>query len=124
MRQAALKWQENDYVFCTSHGTPFAAANLRTEFKALLQKAGLPDIRFHDLRHSVAPLLLEIGTHPKIVQEFLGHENIGMTMDIYSHVMPTMQKEAMAKLNALLGGSKQKDAGDPERVEGGEEERS
>lgn len=46
-------------------------------------KAELPDIRFHDLRHSVATLLLEIGTHPKIVQELLGHENIGMTMDIY-----------------------------------------
>jgi integrase len=103
MRQGALKWQENDYVFCTSHGTPIAAANQRTAFKALLQKAGLPDIRFHDLRHSVATLLLELGTHPKIVQELLGHENIGMTMDIYSHAMPTMQKEAMAKLNELLG---------------------
>jgi integrase len=96
MRRGALQWQENDYVFCTSHGTPFAAANLRTAFKALLVKAELPDIRFHDLRHSVATLLLELGTHPKIVQELLGHENIGMTMDIYSHVMPTMQKEAMA----------------------------
>lgn len=123
MRQGALKWQENDYVFCTSHGTPFAAANLRTEFKALLRKAELPDIRFHDLRHSVATLLLEIGTHPKIVQELLGHENIGMTMDIYSHVMPTMQKEAMAKLNELLGGSQHKGAGSLDRGEGNQEER-
>jgi integrase len=122
MRQGALKWQENDYVFCTSHGTPIAAANLRTAFKALLVKAELPDIRFHDLRHSVATLLLEIGTHPKIVQELLGHENIGMTMDIYSHVMPTMQREAMAKLNELLGGSQHKDGGSTERGEGEEEE--
>jgi len=124
MRKAALKWQENDYVFATSHGTPIAAANLRTAFKALLVKAELPDIRFHDLRHSVATLLLEIGTHPKIVQELLGHENIGMTMDIYSHVMPTMQKEAMAKLNELLGGSGHKGGGSTERGEGEEEERS
>jgi integrase len=122
MRQGALKWQENDYVFCTSHGTPFAATNLRTEFKALLRKAGLPDIRFHDMRHSVATLLLELGTYPKIVQELLGHANIGMTTDIYSHVMPTMQKEAMAKLDALLGCSLQKDAGGTDSGEGGEEE--
>ncbi len=124
MRREALQWQENDYVFCTSHGTPFAAANLRTAFKALLAKAELPDIRFHDLRHSVATLLLELGTHPKIVQELLGHENIGMTMDIYSHVMPTMQKEAMARLDALLGGSMHKESGGTERGEGGEEERA
>ncbi len=90
-------------MFCTSHGTPFAAANLRTEFGALLKKAGLPDIRFHDLRPSAATLLLDMGTHPQVVQELLGHGQIGMTMDIYSHVMPTMQKEVMAKLNALLG---------------------
>jgi integrase len=82
----------------------------------------LPDIRFHDLRHSVATLLLEIGTHPKIVQELLGHENIGMTMDIYSHVMPTMQKEAMAKLNELLGGSQHKGAASLDRGEGNQQE--
>jgi integrase len=122
LRQGAVKWQENDYIFCTSHGSPLAAANLRTEFKALLSKAGLPDIRFHDLRHSVATLLLEIGTHPKTVQELLGHEKISMMMDIYSHVMPTMQKEAMAKLNELLGGRLQKDDGSIERGEGNQEE--
>jgi integrase len=71
----------------------------------------------------VATLLLEIGTHPKIVQELLGHENIGMTMDIYSHVMPTMQKEAMAKLNELLGGNQHKDGGSLDRGEGNQEER-
>ena len=67
-------------------------------FKDLLKKAGLPDIRFHDLRHSVATLLLSIGTHPKVVQELLGHGQIGMTMDTYSQVMPTMQKDTMVKL--------------------------
>ncbi len=73
-------------------------------FKALLKKAQLPDIRFHDLRHSVARLLLSIGTHPKVVQELLGHGQISMTMDTYSHVMPTMQKDTMVKLDSILGG--------------------
>jgi integrase len=112
MRESAIQWQDGDYVFCTSHGTPFAAANLRTMFKALLQRAGLPDIRFHDLRHSVATLLLSIGTHPKVVQELLGHGQIGMTMDTYSHVMPTLQRDTMARLDDLLGNSlKNDDAG-------------
>jgi integrase len=71
-------------------------------FKALLKKANLPDIRFHDMRHSAATLLLSMGIHPKVVQELLGHSEISMTMDIYSHVMPTMQKDAMTKLNEAL----------------------
>ena len=116
MRFAAAIWQESDFVFCTSHGTPFAAANLRTMFKALLKKAGLPDIRFHDLRHSVATLLLSIGTHPKVVQELLGHGSIGITMDTYSHVMPTMQKNAMARLDAILGGVSQQERAGNEQV--------
>jgi integrase len=103
MRQRSPQWQDRDFVYCTSHGTPFAAANLRTMFKEVLKKAGLPDIRFHDLRHSVTTLLLSIGTHPEVVQELLGHGQIGMTMDIYSHVLPTMQKDVMVKLNDLLG---------------------
>lgn len=58
------------------------------QLKALLKQAGLPDIRFHDLRHSTATLLLSLGVHPKVVQEILGHSVIGMTLDIYSHVLP------------------------------------
>ena len=70
----------------------------------MLKKAGLPDIRFHDLRHSSATMLLSLGVHPKVVQEILGHSQISMTMDIYSHVLPTMQREAMSKLNDALQG--------------------
>ena len=112
LRQRSSQWQDRGFVFCTSHGTPFAAANLRTMFKEVLKKAGLPDIRFHDLRHSVATLLLSIGTHPKVVQELLGHGQIGMTMDIYSHVLPTMQKDVMAKLNDLHGSDRSGVEGD------------
>ncbi len=119
MRLEAVVWQEGDFVFCTSHGTPFAAANLRTMFKDLLKKAGLPDIRFHDSRHSVATLLLGIGTHPKVVQELLGHGSIGITMDTYSHVMPTMQKNVMARLDDILGGVSQKESDGNEHAAGG-----
>jgi hypothetical protein len=65
----------------------------------MLEKAGLPDIRFHDLRHSAATMLLTMGVHPKVVQEILGYSEISMTMDIYSHVLPTMQEDARDKLN-------------------------
>jgi integrase len=70
--------------------------------KSLLKKAGLPDIRFHDLRHSSATMLLSMQVHPKIVQEILGHSQINITLDIYSHVLPTMQEEAMGKVNEVL----------------------
>lgn len=64
--------------------------------------AGLPHTRFHDLRHSAATMLLSLGVHAKVVQEMLGHTQISMTMDIYSHVLPSMQQDAMSKLNDAL----------------------
>ncbi|GHO44110.1 tyrosine-type recombinase/integrase [Ktedonospora formicarum] len=70
--------------------------------KKPLEKVGLPNIRFHDLRHSTATLQLSKGVHPKIVQEILGHSEIGMTLNTYSHILPTMQKEAMEKLDDLF----------------------
>lgn len=98
-------WQNNDYVFCKplgEHLTP--GYDVLVQLKLLLQKAGLPEIRFHDLRHSTATMLLSKGVHPKIVQEILGHSEIGMTLNTYSHVLPTMQKEAMDKLDDLFNG--------------------
>jgi integrase len=64
----------------------------------------MTNIRFHDLRHSAATMLLGMGIHPKVVQELLGQNQISMTMDIYSHVPPTMQNEAMSKMNDALQG--------------------
>ena len=96
-------WQEHDYVFCTPIGTHLSPGhNGLVQLKGLLEKAGLPDIRFHDLRHSAATLLLSEGVHPKVVQEILGHSEIGMTMNTYSHVLPTMQKDAMSRLDNLF----------------------
>lgn len=102
--QAGSKWQDNNLVFCTSLGTPLNPNKVLERFKTLLKRAGLPDIRFHDLRHSAATMLLSMDIHPKVVQELLGHNQISMTMDTYSHVLPTMQKEAMGKLNDALQG--------------------
>ncbi len=68
----------------------------------MLERAGLPRVRFHDLRHSCASLLLAEGVHPKVVQEMLGHSTISVTMDTYSHTLPSMGAEAAERLDALL----------------------
>jgi integrase len=102
--EAGEFWQDHDLVFCTALGTPLNPNKVLERFKTVLKKGGLPDIRFHDLRHSTATMLLSMGVHPKVVQELLGHNQISMTMDIYSHVLPTMQQEAMGKMNDALRG--------------------
>jgi len=89
-------------VFCTLHGTHLNPNHVVEEFKKLLTRSGLPDVRFHDLRHSAATLLLSLGVHPKVVQELLGHTQISMTMDVYSHVLPGMQQDDMRQLDAAL----------------------
>ena len=96
-------WQEHDYVFCTPIGTHLnPTRDMLDLLKVFLKKASLPDIRFHDLRHSSATLLLSLGVHPKVVQEILGHSHITMTLDIYSHVLPSMQQDAMNRLNQAI----------------------
>jgi hypothetical protein len=74
----------------------------RRHFLPLLALAKLPHLRIHDLRHTSATLLLEQGVHPKIVQERLGHSQISMTLDTYSHVLPSMQKAAALKLDEIF----------------------
>ena len=101
--KAGASWQEHDYVFCTSIGTHLNPdRDILCQLKVLLQKAGLPDVRFHDLRHSAATLLLSEGVHPKVVQELLGHSQISMTIDVYSHALPSMQQDAISRLNDTL----------------------
>lgn len=90
-------------MFVTSNGTPFSPRNVIRFFKQSLEQAGLPEIRFHDLRHTSATLLLTAGVHPKVVQEMLGHSQINLTMDTYSHVLPSMQQEASKKMDGILG---------------------
>jgi integrase len=84
-------------------GTPVSRHNLvARSFKPLLKRAGLPDIRFHDLRHTCATLMLAVGTNLEVVQETLGHANVSVTLDIYSHLLPNMQDEVAEKINELL----------------------
>jgi integrase len=91
------------WVFPNLSGGPWRRSHLHfKEFKTLLKQAGLPDIRFHDLRHTSATLLLSQGVHPKVVQERLGHSQISVTLDTYSHVLPSMQVEAAGKFDQLL----------------------
>jgi len=75
---------------------------VRRWFRPMLKKAGVPLIRFHDLRHTAATLLLLAGIHPKVVSEMLGHASIAITLDLYSHVLPDMQREATAAMERAL----------------------
>ena len=98
-------WEDNDMVFANAVGRPLQANHILNRcFRPLLAKAGLPQIRFHDLRHTAATLLLHQGVHPKVVSEMLGHSSIGMTLDVYSHVIPDMQDTAVKAMDALLRG--------------------
>ena len=96
------RWVDNDLIFPSSVGTPQEASNTLKHFKQHLKASKLPDIRFHDLRHTAATLMLQQGIHPKVVQERLGHSNISLTLDTYSHVLPSMQEEAADKIDELL----------------------
>lgn len=96
-------WHEHGLVVTTGNGTPILPRNLVRHFKSKIQVAGVPEIRFHDLRHTTASLLLERNTHPKVVQELLGHSQITLTLDTYSHVIPTLQREAAKTMDTLVG---------------------
>jgi len=97
-------WNTLGLVFCTRRGTPVRRDNLHDKhWKPLLGRAGLPDIRFHDLRHTCATLLLTKGVHPKIVSETLGHSSVSITLDTYSHVIPGMGDAAARAMQDTLG---------------------
>jgi integrase len=99
---AGSRWVENDLVFPNRFGAPMQARRLIDEFHKALRSAGLPRIRFHDLRHSCATLLLVQGVSPRVVMDVLGHSEIAMTMDTYSHVVPELQRDAANKMELLL----------------------
>ncbi len=103
VRLAGL-YEDHGLIFTSENGTPLNPGNLvKRSFKPLLKRAGLPEIRFHDLRHTCATLLLGRGVHPKIVQELLGHATIAMTLDTYSHYLPSMGDQASGAMGDALG---------------------
>jgi integrase len=101
--KAGESYNDHGLVFATKSGLPTDQRNLRYSFHRRMLAAGLPsDIRLYDLRHSCATLLLGANVHPKIVSERLGHGSITITLDVYSHVLPTMQESASETLEQIL----------------------
>lgn len=97
------RYQDHGLVFPKQDGQPEDPSNISHRFKALVDRLGLSGLRFHDLRHLHATILLAQGIHPKVVQERLGHQTVTLTLDTYSHVIPTIQKEVVEKLQDLFG---------------------
>jgi integrase len=103
VRKAGL-WEDHGLVFPSEVGTPMSGRNLYRAFKIRVKRASLPQtLRFHDLRHTCATLLLRQGVNPKFVQELLGHADISLTLNTYSHVLPDMGDAATGGMDAALG---------------------
>ena len=96
------EWEETGFVFTTAFGKPLNDSNVTHMFQRHLARAGLPHQRFHDLRHACASLLLAQGVSPRVVMELLGHSQITLTLNTYSHVLPGLQKQAAAQMDPLL----------------------
>jgi integrase len=101
---AANLWQDRGLAFCNVTGNYLLAPQVLVGLPDALERAGLPRVRFHDLRHTAATLLLSQGIHPKIVSEMLGHSRVAITLDLYSHVTPTMQREAADAMDVIISG--------------------
>ncbi|MFM9449925.1 tyrosine-type recombinase/integrase [Streptomyces europaeiscabiei] len=100
---AGTSWTDNGLVFTTPKGRPLDPTNLTRRFRRLLHGVGLRTIRFHDLRHSTATLLLEQGVDLVVIKELLGHAHIGVTAGVYAHVRLRLQRQAIDTLGSILG---------------------
>jgi integrase len=98
------QWKESGLVFTTNIGTPITPRNMLRHFKNKLTSIGLPNIRFHDLRHTTASLLLEKNIHPKIVSELLGHSTVTLTLNTYSHIINPMSNVASEAMDEIIVG--------------------
>ncbi|MDD5466873.1 MAG: site-specific integrase [Anaerolineales bacterium] len=99
---AGERWVDHDLIFPSKSGTPLDPSNLRLDFARVLGRAGLPKIRFHDLRHTVASLILNHGIPVIVVSKILGHSRPGITMDIYGHQYNEMQDEAAQLMDEIV----------------------
>lgn len=96
-------YPDNDLVVCTKSGKPMIPRNFRKEFYNLIEQLGLPKIRFHDLRHTHATILIQQNVNVKLISERLGHSDIETTLNTYFHVLPDMQKSVSDKLDKIIG---------------------
>jgi integrase len=99
---AGAAYQEEDLICAREDGAIWKPDSFTADFARLAKKAGMKGVRLHDLRHSHATQLLIAGVHPKVVSERLGHSTVGITLDIYSHVLPGLQEDAAKKLDIAL----------------------
>lgn len=99
---AGSAWREAGLVFANRAGGPIQAKRVIEQFHQTLTDAGMRRIRFHDLRHSCATLLLVQGVSPRVVMEVLGHSEIALTMNAYSHVVPELQRDAADRMQSIL----------------------
>jgi integrase len=99
---AGERWIETDLVFTTRHGTPIEPRNFARTFEELREQAGVRRIRLHDTRHTCATLLAAAGTHPRTIMAVLGHSQIAVTMNIYTHVTTEDQRAAVGPVGGLL----------------------
>jgi integrase len=97
-----VRLTDDHHVYTREDGTPVFPGSLTRSFREFMHQHRLPRIRLHDLRHSHATHLLAAGVHPKIAQERLGHSTVSITLDTYSHVLPGMQDDAVAKVDAAI----------------------
>jgi integrase len=96
-------WEDNDLVFASETGRPLTRDFVdRHSFKPLLKRAGIPEKRLHDLRHTCATLLLSQGVHPTFVRKLLSHASVVMTLDRYSHWIPSMGDQTARAMEAAL----------------------
>ncbi len=102
---AGPRWKDWGLVFATPLGTPLDQSRVSKHFKRMLKAAGLPNMRFHDLRHSCASLLLAQHVPARVVMEILGHSTINLTMNTYSHVIPALHQEAADRMDGVLRGT-------------------
>jgi integrase len=100
--RSAVSHVNTDIVFASDAGTLLDPTNVTHRFQQTRERAGLPALRLHDLRHTAATLMLQEGVHPSVVREMLGHSTVMLTLGTYSHVVPTMQREATMKLDRLF----------------------
>jgi integrase len=102
IRRADPDWNPDGFVFVTRNGKPFHDKEVYTQFSKLLERYQLPKLRFHDLRHTAATLMVEMGTPIEVVSKILGHSTIRLTVDTYAHISPVLMEQAAQRMNTLV----------------------
>ena len=104
-RESAVNWTESGLVFTTMIGTPIEPRNLNRHFGTVRERTDVPPVRFHDLRHTCATLLLASGEQPRVIMHVLGHSMISTTLDLYAHVLPASHLAAARRMDDVFKGA-------------------